>query len=55
MTDNEFKKYYEFMYNKENIHNCSGCPENNGERDFDGLRFPCGQYHCWVEVYCNSR
>lgn len=52
MTDKEYKEYREFMYDKKNIRNCRECPENNGERDLEGLRLPCGQYNCWVAVHC---
>lgn len=48
MTEEE---YTEFMYNRNNIHNCENCPENKGrgKRDYDD-RWPCLQYHCWVAL-----
>lgn len=54
-----FKKaYIEFMYDKNNICNCSECPENPGvifgkpsNTLFDGR--PCGQQNCWVTCHVN--
>lgn len=48
MTD-----YGKFMFNPENAHRCSECPENWGcvTKDFDG-RYPCGQQNCWVIAHC---
>ena len=44
------QRYREFMFNPDNQHNCSECPErDNNSRDY-GL--PCGQQHCWVTAHC---
>jgi hypothetical protein len=45
------KDYIDFMYNRDNVHNCKNCPENKGfgKRDYDD-RWPCLQYHCWVAL-----
>lgn len=48
MTKEEIEDYKEFMYNPENSHNCSECPENEGMDS----RLPCGQQHCWVDCHC---
>jgi hypothetical protein len=32
----------------DNSHNCGDCPENRGMDD----PLPCGQPHCWVDLYC---
>lgn len=47
MTDEELKKYKEFMYDESNSHNCCECPENNGFRG----KLPCGQQNCWVDAH----
>ena len=42
----EWRKHYlEFMYNPENVGNCSECPENTGASDWQGQK-PCGQQNC---------
>ena len=45
------KEYRDFMYNRDNIHNCENCPENKGfgKQDYDD-RWPCLQFHCWVAL-----
>ena len=43
------EQYREFMFNPDNIHNCSECPER-GNNCGNGL--PCGQQNCWVSVHC---
>lgn len=53
MKAEEIRKYKEFMYNEDNSHNCSKCPENN-EMQGNG-KLPCGQYHCWVDCHCKGR
>lgn len=52
MTEKEYK---EFMYNRDNVHNCKNCPENKGfgKRTYDD-RWPCLQYHCWVALSAPS-
>lgn len=46
----KFGDYLGFMYNENNIRNCSQCPEN---RDWDsGNALPCGEYNCWVRLHC---
>lgn len=48
-------EYINFMFNKENSKNCSECPENREMNSNDGeLRYPCGQYNCWVDVHCRQ-
>lgn len=47
------KAYVDFMYNRDNEHNCSECPENEGFDSWGG-RLPCGQQNCWVTVHCDS-
>lgn len=49
MTNEEI---IEFLYNKENIRECDGCPYNEGQSDWQN-RLPCGQWHCWVELHCD--
>lgn len=44
--------YRNFMYNRQNEHNCEACPENKGMDDGQN-RLPCGQQHCWVTAHCN--
>ena len=39
-----------FMYNEENIHNCSECPENRCMNN----GWPCGQQTCWVIAHLNA-
>ena len=51
MTNEEVRKYKEFMFNKENVGNCKECPENKGMSTWDG-RKPCGQQNCWVKAHC---
>lgn len=55
MTAKEIKrKYLDFMCNPENSHNCENCPENKGDDGWQG-RWPCGQWHCWVNLHCKRR
>lgn len=42
--------YKKFMYNPDNIHNCSECPKNIG----DTSNLPCSQQNCWVSCHCNN-
>lgn len=49
----ENRRYVEFMYDRKNIRNCDGCPENIGCCGWQG-NLPCGQQNCWVEVHCGS-
>ena len=42
MKDVDIKAYVDFMYNRDNEHNCSECPENEGFDSWGG-RLPCGQ------------
>ena len=44
------EEYLDFMYNKENSHNCKSCPENIGCDNWQS-RKPCGQWHCWVNIF----
>lgn len=44
------KAYREFMYNPDNICNCSECPERGISNSDYGL--PCGQQNCWVRLHC---
>ena len=46
------KEYIEFMYNKDNICKCEGCPENYGFKPGADDKLPCGQYNCWVAIHC---
>lgn len=41
--------YKDFMYNPDNVRNCSECPENIGDTN----NLPCGQQNCWVSCHCN--
>ena len=44
--ENEYvRNYLAFMYNEDNIHNCSECPENRNEDSWGG-KMPCGQQNC---------
>lgn len=43
--------YRVFMYNKENIYNCSECPENKKLGSYNGSN-PCGSMNCWVQSNC---
>lgn len=45
--------YREFMYTEDNSHRCENCPENR-EMDDNWNKCPCGQYHCWVDIHCQS-
>ena len=50
----EVKAYKQFMFNPENSFNCKECPANNGFRTgWGGVVGPCGQQHCWVNIYCS--
>lgn len=40
--------YKKFMYNRNNVYNCTECPEN-----FTGKYMGCGQQNCWVSVHCD--
>lgn len=52
---NEYtENYLAFMYNEDNIHNCSECPENRNEDSWGG-KLPCGQQNCWVKAHCQSK
>lgn len=42
ISEEERKKYVEFMYNPENEYNCDECPENKSFDDWEG-KLPCGQ------------
>ena len=53
MTEKEIKQYREFMYHKNNVRKCEGCPENEGFSNYQD-RLPCGQYRCWVTVHCKG-
>lgn len=48
------RNYLAFMYNEDNIHNCSECPENRNEDSWGG-KMPCGQQNCWVKAHCQSK
>ncbi len=48
------EEYIKFMYNPENINNCSKCPENQNFSSWPGNKLPCGQFHCWVELHCKN-
>ena len=47
MTIEEWRTW---LYNKDNKFNCEECPENLGMDNWQG-RYPCGQWHCWVELH----
>lgn len=49
ISEEERKKYVEFMYNPENEYNCDECPENKDFDDWEG-KYPCGQQNCWVTL-----
>ena len=40
------------MLDRRNEFNCSECCYNIGCDDFQH-RLPCGQWNCWVTVYCD--
>mgnify|MGYP000087936901 CR=1 FL=1 len=42
--------YREFMDNPDNSHDCERCPENQEMGD-QWNKFPCDQYHCWVDIH----
>ena len=46
------EQYMDFMYNRENIGSCEGCPENRGDDGHEANGHPCGQQNCWVSVHC---
>ena len=52
-SEEERKKYVEFMYNPENEYNCDECPENKDFDDWEG-KYPCGQQNCWVTCHCRE-
>lgn len=54
MTEEIKRKYLDFMCNPENSHNCENCPENKRDDGWQG-RWPCGQWHCWVNLHCKRR
>lgn len=41
-----------FLYNPDNVYNCTECYANIGNRNSNTL--PCGQQHCWVSCHCNK-
>ena len=45
ISEEERKKYVEFMYNPENEY-----------KDFDDWegKYPCGQQNCWVTCHCGE-
>ena len=45
ISEEERKKYVEFMYNPENEYNCDECWEG---------KYPCGQQNCWVTCHCRE-
>lgn len=53
ISEEERKKYVEFMYNPENEFNCDECPENKDFDDWEG-KYPCGQQNCWVTCHCRE-
>ena len=49
------ENYVNFMCNSDNIHNCDACPERMINYDNETAQtLPCGQFHCWVGITCNS-
>lgn len=50
MTEKERREYLRWMYDPENSHNCTECPENSGKRRL----LPCGQQNCWVDCHCRK-
>lgn len=55
MTEETVRKVQEFLYNEDNIKNCSECPMNFGmEEGSSRIAGPCGQQNCWVEIHCND-
>ncbi|MFR2774830.1 MAG: hypothetical protein ACLTBR_03255 [Anaerostipes sp.] len=50
LTDHA-KDFVKFVYNPENVENCSECPANEGCDSWGG-NLPCGQQNCWVTVHC---
>lgn len=44
-----FEEVLKFDLNSENCFKCEGCPHNIGASDWQGV-YPCGQWHCWVEL-----
>jgi len=55
MSKEEAEAYKAFMYDEENVMNCSKCPENMEFSEWPGFRLPCGQFHCWVSEHCEGR
>ena len=53
MKDVDINAYVDFVYNRDNEHNCSECPENEGFDSWGG-NLPCGQQNCWVTIHCDS-
>lgn len=53
ISEEERKKYVEFMYNPENEYNCDECPENKDFDDWEG-KYPCGQQNCLVTCHCRE-
>lgn len=48
------KSYKDFMFDSNNICNCTSCPENQNFSAWPGRRLPCGQFNCWVSLYCEK-
>ena len=46
-SDNDLIR--EFLADPKNEGNCSECPYRMKHPSHDAL-FPCGQWHCWVEL-----
>lgn len=44
----EVKRIRSFVFNPDNVGNCSECPYNSGN-SLQADR-PCGQQNCWVEI-----
>lgn len=49
ISEEERKKYVEFMYNPENEYNCDECPENKDFDDWEG-KYPCGNQNAGLLV-----
>ena len=45
---NDVKKIRSFVFNPDNVGNCSECPYNSG--DFPQAERPCGQQNCWIAI-----
>ena len=44
-------EYRRFMADSNNSHKCAGCPANQDMESGIDNRFPCGQFHCWVDLH----